>query len=49
MSTDSTTPTYVGHLKGSNIAADDRGWTAFGNTYGPARLTAKVSCTTRLG
>jgi hypothetical protein len=47
--TDSHTPMYVGHLNGSNTAADNRGWTAFGNTYGPARLTTKVSCTDRLG
>ena len=45
-----SSPDYRGYLTTSNMAADDRGWTAAGYSFLPGtRVNATVMCTTRLG
>lgn len=46
----STTSTWHGYLRANLMSADDRGWTAVGDTFSPnTQLTVRVRCTDRLG
>lgn len=45
-----SSPAYRGYLTTSNMAADDRGWTAAGYSFAAGtRVNATVMCTNRLG
>jgi hypothetical protein len=46
----STTPSWDGYLRVSEMSADERGWFAGGDAFKPnTQLTTKVRCTDRLG
>jgi hypothetical protein len=48
--TTSSTPSWLGYLRVSEMTADGRGWFAGGDSFTPSmELTTKVRCTDRLG